>query len=62
MTTTVALDTSPDKILHCLRGTIMAAHLAYPQILHVEVRNARGDIWRLVTQDASGGPRTPAAS
>lgn len=61
MATVVALDASPANVLRALRGTIVAARVAYPEVLHVEVRDSRGDLWRLATQDASWSPSDPAA-
>lgn len=57
---TVALDASPANVLRELRGTIVAARVAYPEVLHVEVRDARGDLWRLATQDARWSPFDPS--
>lgn len=60
MTTSVALDTSPSTILRSLRGRIVAARIAYPDVLHVEVRDEAGELWRLATQDAGFSPADPA--
>lgn len=60
MATVVALDASPINVLHSLRGSIVDARIAYPEVLHVEVRDARGDVWRLATQDAQWSPADPA--
>ncbi len=60
MATVVALDASPLNLLHSLRGTIVNARLAYPDVLHVEVRDENGDLWRLATQDADWSPADPA--
>jgi hypothetical protein len=60
MPTAVALDTSPLNLLRSLRGTIAHARISYPEVLHVEVRDAHGDLWRLVTQDADWSPADPA--
>ena len=57
---TVALDASPAKVLRSLAGSITAARLAYPQVLHVEVRDLHGGDWRLATQDADFSPADPA--
>jgi hypothetical protein len=48
------------NLLRSMRGSITAAHLAYPDVLHVELRDARGGIWRLATQDAEFTPSDPA--
>ena len=52
--TVVALDASPTTVLRSMRGPIVDARIAYPDILHVEVRDSSGGIWRLATQDADG--------
>ena len=60
MATVVTLDASPLNVLRSLRGKIVDARVAYPEVLHVEVRDARGDLWRLSTQDAQWLPSDPA--
>ena len=60
MATVVALDASPSSVLRAMRGSIVAARIAYPDVLHVEVRDSQGDIWRLATQDAEWSPSDPA--
>jgi hypothetical protein len=42
-----------------MRGSIVAARIAYPNVLHVEVRDSKGDLWRLATQDAEWSPSDP---
>jgi hypothetical protein len=58
--TVVALDASPTTVLRSLRGPIVDARIAYPDILHVEVRDSSSGIWRLATQDAEWSPSDPA--
>jgi hypothetical protein len=60
MAAVLALDASPLNVLRSMRGSIIAARIAYPNVLHVEVRDARGDVWRLATQDAEWSPHDPA--
>jgi hypothetical protein len=60
MATFVALDASPMNVLRSMRGSIVDARIAYPDVLHVEVRDSRGDVWRLATQDAQWSPADPA--
>lgn len=60
MATAVALDVSPMSFVRSLRGVIVVARIAYPAVLHVEVRDSRGGIWRLATQDATFSPSDPA--
>jgi hypothetical protein len=45
--------------LRALRGSIVDARIGYPEVLHVEVRDSRGDLWRLATQDAEWSPSDP---
>src|SRR6476661_317803 len=59
MATVVALDASPVNVLRSMRGAIVDAHIGYPDVLHVEIRDARGDLWRLATQDAEWSPADP---
>lgn len=60
MATVLALDASPVNVLHAMRGSIVDARIAYPDVLHIEVRDSRGDVWRLATQDAHWSPSDPA--
>ncbi len=57
----LALDISPTTVLGLMRGPISDARIAYPDVLHVEVRDANGALWRLATQDAEWSPADPAA-
>jgi hypothetical protein len=43
-----------------MRGQIVDARIAYPDVLHVEVRDLSGGLWRLATQDAEWSPSDPA--
>jgi len=61
MTSVIALDASPVNVLRSLRGSVIGARLAYPDVLHVEVRDHAGGIWRLATQDAEFSPADPGA-
>jgi len=60
MATAVTLDASPTSVLRQMRGLIIDARIAYPEVLHVELRDSRGDVWRLATQDARWSPADPA--
>lgn len=60
MATAVALDASPLNVLRSLRGKIVDAQIAYPDVLHVEVKDSAGELWRLATQDAEWSPSDPA--
>jgi hypothetical protein len=55
----VTLEASPINLLRLLRGSIVDARAAYPQVLHVEIRDSAGDSWRLATQDAECSPSDP---
>jgi hypothetical protein len=61
MASVVALDTSPINILRGLRGEIVAARIAYPNVLHIEVRDSHDGVWRLATQDAGWRPADPGS-
>jgi hypothetical protein len=59
MATVVALDASPANVLRSMRGSIVDAKKAYPDVLHVEIRDSAGELWRLATQDAEWFPADP---
>jgi hypothetical protein len=59
MATVVALDASPTTVLRSMRGPIIDARISYPDVLHVEVRDKAGKLWRLATQDAEWSPSDP---
>lgn len=59
MPVAIALDSSPANVLPEFRGLIVAAQIAFPDVLHVEVRDAKGEVWKLATQDARWSPRDP---
>jgi hypothetical protein len=61
MPVAIALDSSPANVLPQFRGSIVAAQLAFPDVLHVEVRDQKGDLWKLATQDADWSPSDPRA-
>jgi hypothetical protein len=43
-----------------MRGRIVDARIAYPEVLHVEVKDSAGELWRLATEDAEWSPSDPA--
>lgn len=45
MATVVALDASPVNALRSMRGAIVDAKKAYPDVLHVEIRDSAGELW-----------------
>jgi hypothetical protein len=59
MASVVVLDASPANVLRSMRGAIAGARLAYPEVLHIEIRDAEGGVWRLATQDAEFSPSDP---
>lgn len=59
MATVVALDASPTTVLRSMRGSIVNAYIAYPDVLHVEIRDSHGELWRLATQNAGWSPSDP---
>lgn len=61
MATAVALDASPLNVLRSMRGSIVDARIAYPEVLHVEIKDSAGELWHLATQDAEWSPADPAA-
>lgn len=60
MATAIALDASPLNVLRSMRGKIIDARIAHPEVLHVEVKDSAGKLWRLATQDAEWSPSDPA--
>jgi hypothetical protein len=60
MATAVALNASPESVLRSMRGSIVDARIAYPQVLHIEIRDSDGELWRLATQDAEWSPADPS--
>jgi len=44
-----------------MRGAIIDARLGYPDVLHVEIKDSAGEMWRLATQDADWTPTDPSA-
>ncbi len=60
MATVVDLDASPATVLRSLRGSIVDARIAHPHVLHLEVRDSHGELWRLATQDAEFSSADPA--
>jgi hypothetical protein len=56
-----ALNEIASNVVRSMRGTIVDARIAYPGILHVEIRDSVGDLWHLATQDAEWSPADPAA-
>ncbi len=56
----IALDSSPLNVLRSMRGSIVDARIAYPEVLHVEIKDSAGELWQLATQDAEWSPSDPA--
>jgi hypothetical protein len=57
--TSVIPDISPTELLDGFRGLIEDAHPAYPETIHLEVRDAAGDLWKFSTHDANYSPSDP---
>lgn len=49
-----------NDILRSMRGAIVDARIAYPEVLHVEIKDSAGELWRLATQDAEWSPADPS--
>lgn len=47
--------------MRSMRGAIVDARIAYPEVLHVEIRDTGGALWHLATQDPEWKPSDPAA-
>jgi hypothetical protein len=60
MAAVVAPNSSPAGVLRLVRGSITAARHAYPDVLHLEIQDAGGSLWKLATQDATWSPADPA--
>ena len=43
-----------------MRGSIVDARIAFPEVLHVEIKDSAGELWQLATQDAEWSPSDPA--
>lgn len=56
----IALDASPLNVLRSMRGSIVDARIAYPEVLHVEIKDSDGELWQLATQDAEWSPSDAA--
>lgn len=52
-------DISPVEVLAQFRGRIEDAHPAYPETIHLEVRDSAGGLWKFATHDADYLPSDP---
>jgi hypothetical protein len=52
-------DISPKQLLKDFRGPIVDAHPAYPETIHLEIRDAAGGLWKFATHDAYYSPSDP---
>jgi hypothetical protein len=57
--TIVIPDISPVEILARWRGFVEDVHPAYPETIHVEVRDATGGLWKFATHDSYYSPSKP---
>jgi hypothetical protein len=55
----VTSDLSPAELLARFRGEIVCSRPAYPNVIQVHVRDARGDLWRFLTFEANYFPSDP---
>lgn len=60
MHTTIDRNSKLIDVVANFRGPVVDARIAYPEVLHLEVRDVEGKLWRLATQDASWSPSDPA--
>jgi hypothetical protein len=56
---TVIPDTSPGELLAGLRGRIVDAAPGYPEVIHLEMIDSKGQRWGLSTQWADYSPSDP---
>ena len=61
MTVVISKDFSPTEFLMRFRGRVIASRPAYPEVLHLQVRDAHGGIWRFATFEADYFPAEPEA-
>lgn len=54
-------DISPVELLGKFRGPITAANPAYPETIHLEVRDGEDGLWKFATHDAAYSPSDPEA-
>jgi hypothetical protein len=52
-------DISPAGLLSQFRGPVIDSKPGYPEVLHLQVRDANGDEWGLSTFDADFSPSDP---
>jgi len=55
----VTPETFPTEILGRFRGAIIDARPAYPEVLHLKVKDAEGGEWWFATQEAKWSPSDP---
>lgn len=60
MPTTIDRNSGCVDALAGFRGLIVDARIAYPEVLHLDVRDDEGELWRFATQDARWSPSDPA--
>ncbi|HEX4306369.1 MAG TPA: hypothetical protein VHZ54_10050 [Solirubrobacterales bacterium] len=58
---TVIPDISPAEVLARFRGLVVEVHPAYPETIHLYVRDALHGLWCLATHDAYYSPSDPEA-
>lgn len=60
MASVVALNASPANLVQSMHGPIAGARIGYPNVLHLEIQDSSGGLWRLASQDADWSPEDPA--
>jgi hypothetical protein len=60
MAAVVAPNASPAGVLRLVHGSITDARRAYPDVLHIEIQDRSGGLWKLATQDAEWSPADPS--
>jgi hypothetical protein len=59
VTTDIPPDISPSDLLSRIRGPVVHAAPGYPEVIHLEVRDAEGARWRFSTNYAEYAPSDP---
>jgi hypothetical protein len=52
-------DLSPAELLSRFRGTIIRAAPGYPEVLHLDLKDGKGDLWHFSTSYADFSPADP---
>ncbi len=52
-------DISPSELLARMRGPIIRANPAYPEVIQMRIRDSKGEVWRFSTSYAEFSPSDP---